>query len=91
MINAFTEINKVKKEITELETWFKKYDIQVMQYQRDLRVKGKSDIDIVALDIEAYENAAKIKELRNYIPESLAVIREAVKNSKSIAELFPKK
>jgi hypothetical protein len=69
MITKLTNLTKAKKEIVELENWFKKYDIQVIQYQRDLRTHGVSTIDINTLDAEAYEKAAKIKELRKSILE----------------------
>jgi hypothetical protein len=64
MIKIFQQISQYRKELSTLEDLFKKYDIQAIQYQRDIRNKVKSNIDIKALDTEAYHNADRIKELR---------------------------
>ena len=61
------EIILVVKEIQEIETWFSYYDIQTIQYLRDIRVKGKSEIDIQSLDHEAIRKAKRIKELKSII------------------------
>lgn len=58
------KIIEIQNELSALENWFKKYDIQAIQYQRDIRTKGNSNIDIITLDNEAYDKAKKIKELR---------------------------
>lgn len=63
-----TEYNYLKQlesELTELQRWFKNYDIQTIQYQRDLRYKGYSNIDIDKLDYEAYQNAERIKTINS--------------------------
>lgn len=63
-----TEYNYLKQlesELTELQRWFKNYDIQTIQYQRDLRYKGYSNIDIDKLDDEAYQNAERIKTINS--------------------------
>lgn len=82
MINKLANIAKLKNEIVELENWFKKYDVQAIQYQRDLRVKCESAIDINALDKEAYVKAARIKELRNSIKEIEDSIKGRLANLK---------
>jgi hypothetical protein len=64
MIKTLQQITKYKKELSTLEDWFLKYDMQTHQYDRDIRTNGESSIDIKSLDAEAYENAARIKELR---------------------------
>ena len=72
MLNT-TEYNYLKQlelELTTLQKWFKNYDIQTIQYQRDLRYKGYSNIDIDKLDYEAYQNAERIKTINSEI-ESL--------------------
>lgn len=51
-------------ELSDLLSWFKQYDVQCMQYQRDIRVHGTSDIDIASLDEQAIINAQRIKDLR---------------------------
>ena len=54
-------------ELQDLESWFKKYDVQTIQYQRDIRLHGKSSIDIETLDHEATRNAARIKEIKQLL------------------------
>ena len=54
-------------ELQELECWFKKYDIQTIQYQRDIRLHGKSTIDIATLDAYAEVKAARIKQIKKLL------------------------
>lgn len=56
-----------QNELSALEAWFKDYDSKTSQYQRHLRIYGKSDIDMVQLDQEATNKAERIKELRKLI------------------------
>lgn len=59
----------------ELELWFEKYDMQVKQYERDLRLGARSNIhiddqtyaSINELDLEAKSKAEELARLRkNY-------------------------
>ena len=54
-------------ELQELESWFKRYDVQTIQYQRDIRLHGKSSIDIETLDHEATRKAARIKQIKQLL------------------------
>jgi hypothetical protein len=83
MLKNLAQLTKAKKEIADLEAWFEKYDIQAIQYQRDMRVLGESKIDIKFLDEEAYKNAEKIKELRAAIANSNAMLKEHLENLKN--------
>lgn len=83
MLKNLAQLTKAKKEIADLEAWFEKYDIQAIQYQRDMRVLGESKIDIKFLDEEAYKNAEKIKELRATIANSNAMLKEHLENLKN--------
>lgn len=58
-----------QNELSILEGWFRYYDTQAIQYQRDIRVKNSSSIDINSLDQEAYAKAERIKELRHLIEQ----------------------
>ncbi len=61
------EIIEINNQLEELYGWFSWYDIQVMQYNRDIRLFNSSNINIVDLDYMAQENASKINELRSEI------------------------
>lgn len=63
------DIINYQNELSNLEAWFRYYDTQSIQYQRDIRVKNSSSIDINSLDQEAYTKAERIKELRKLIEE----------------------
>ncbi len=89
MLEIFKQISIANKEIKELENWFLNYDMQSHQYQRDIRAKGKSDIDITTLDSEAYKNAARIKELRADIENKQKELSEQMKNAST--SLFAKR
>ena len=58
-----------QNELSALEAWFKDYDSKTSQYQRHLRIYGKSDIDIADLDYQALIKADRIKELIVLIKE----------------------
>jgi hypothetical protein len=45
------------------EQWFAWYDMQVTKYNREMRMYGKSNIDINALDAQAEQNKQRIKSL----------------------------
>lgn len=53
------------KRIKELTDWFEWYDVQSIQYARDIRVFGSSSINIASLDNQAILNAEELKSLRN--------------------------
>ena len=61
------EVALLCDELQELESWFKKYDIQTIQYQRDIRLHGKSTIDIATLDAYAEVKAARIKKIKELL------------------------
>jgi len=52
-----------ENEYDAIHAWFKRYDEQVIQYNRHIRLHGESDIDIASLDAEAEVKAARLKEL----------------------------
>lgn len=57
-------VKEYKKELEELDQWFKWYDEQTIQYQRSVRLGVEFDKDIAELDNQAVINANRIKELR---------------------------
>ncbi len=57
-------------ELTELYQWFHWYDIQVAQYGRAQRMGAEFDKDISALDAEAAQNQARIREILNAVEEA---------------------
>ena len=61
------KITQYKEELIYLEAWFKDYDSKVIQYQRHIRTRGTSDINIIDLDNLAFCNAERIKELKMLI------------------------
>lgn len=62
-------MEELENELYALDNWFKWYDTQVIQYQRDIRLKNISSIDIQNLDIEATKKAARIKEIKTLIQD----------------------
>lgn len=62
-------MEELENELYTLDNWFKWYDTQVIQYQRDIRLKNISSIDIQNLDIQATEKAARIKEIKTLIQD----------------------
>jgi len=56
-------------QISANQGWFTWYDTQVMQYNRDLRTKGTSDINIAELDLQAINKANEINMARRKIAE----------------------
>ena len=62
--NSVLIINPKQDELSDLLSWFNRYDVQCMQYQRAMRVHGTSDMDIASLDEQAIINAQRIKDLR---------------------------
>lgn len=62
-------MEKLENELYTLDNWFKWYDTQTIQYQRDIRLKNTSSIDIQNLDIEATKKAARIKEIKTLIQD----------------------
>jgi len=54
-----------KKELYEIEQWFERYDLQVKQYQRCVRLNIEFDKDIAELDLEAKKYQERLKMLRN--------------------------
>ncbi len=61
------ENSQIYRELIHLRLWFQWYDIQTIQYNRDLRIYGKSSIDINSLDNEAIKNASRVKEIEEII------------------------
>ena len=64
-----------ERQIKELEQWFEQYDGQIKQYERamrlniayDLHVNGVTYDSINALDNEAQQKAAQIRNLRSQL------------------------
>ena len=54
----------MREELASLHQWLAWYDVQIMQYTRAERLGAISSIDIVALDIQAAVNQARINDLR---------------------------
>lgn len=65
-------IDELNDEKYNLQAWFKWYDTQTIQYGRDIRLNGHSDIDIATLDQTAQTNAARIKEIDGILIEYYA-------------------
>lgn len=65
------ELFEMQDELANLLSWFKKYDVQCMQYARDIRLNGSSEIDIASLDNQAEINKARITELRALIQNAI--------------------
>lgn len=66
--------------LNEVENWFRWYDQQCMQYQREQRIGKKGGIDIEALDTQAVKNAEEVKRLRAvlaspYVPKEKEVVK----------------
>lgn len=55
-----------KNRLQQLTNWFIDYDIKTSQYNRAKRLGIECKIDIVALDKQAQEYAAEIKEIRKH-------------------------
>lgn len=55
-----------KNRLQQLIDWFKEYDIKSNQYYRAKRLGIETKIDIVALDKQAEQYAAEIKEIRKH-------------------------
>lgn len=62
-------MEELENELYALDNWFKWYDTQVIQYQRDIRLKNASSIDIQNLDMQATKKAARIKEIKILIQD----------------------
>jgi len=82
----------IQAQITELNNWFDKYDMQIKQYERNkrLNIEGVYHIDgedytIDELDEQAVNVANQIKELRKQLQElenpTQEIINENVDNS----------
>ena len=55
-----------KNRLQQLINWFIEYDIKTNQYYRAKRLGIETKIDIVALDKQAEQYAAEIKEIRKH-------------------------
>lgn len=55
-----------KNRLQQLINWFIDYDIKTGQYYRAKRLGIETKIDIVALDKQAEQYAAEIKEIRKH-------------------------
>lgn len=60
-------MDELENELFALDNWFKWYDTQTIQYQRDIRLNNTSKIDIMDLDIKALLKADRIKEIKEKI------------------------
>jgi len=67
------------EELAERLEWFEWYDLQVKEYERAQRLGEPFDGDIMALDEQAKENAARIRELREVINTNNACYKAGVK------------
>ena len=54
------------ERLQQLIDWFKEYDIKLNQYYRAKRLGIECKIDIAALDKQAEQYAAEIKEIRKH-------------------------
>lgn len=54
----------LRKELKDLYTWFQEYDLQNAQYNRVIRLGKDFDKDMHSLDLQAEQNAKRIKELK---------------------------
>lgn len=61
------QIITLQTELNGLEVWFNRYDVQVIQFTRDIRLNNSSNIDIAVLDAQAVIKSARIKTLREQI------------------------
>ena len=55
-----------KNRLQQLTNWFIDYDIKTNQYNRAKRLGIETKIDIVALDKQAEQYSAEIKEIRKH-------------------------
>lgn len=55
-----------KNRLQQLINWFIEYDIKLNQYYRAKRLGIETKIDISALDKQAEQYAAEIKEIRKH-------------------------
>ena len=55
-----------KNRLQQLTNWFIEYDIKLNQYNRAKRLGIETKIDIVALDKQAEQYSAEIKEIRKH-------------------------
>lgn len=67
VLKAYTDKELAQQEIYEVESWFTWYDMQVMQYNRCIRLGVQFDKDINELDAQANTNAARLKQLKEQI------------------------
>lgn len=54
----------MQDELAALHSWFTRYDTQVMQYLRAVRLGQASKTDISELDEQAQKNQARINEIK---------------------------
>lgn len=54
------------EKLQQLINWFIEYDIKTSQYYRAKRLGIETKIDIAALDKQAEQYAAEIKEIRKH-------------------------
>lgn len=70
------QISNINSQLAELNNWFNEYDMQVKQYERDIRLGivgtyhiGDNEYTIQQLDNLANEKAGIINELREELKE----------------------
>ena len=67
----YTQQELYANELYDLMKWFDEYDLQVKQYNRCQRLGVEFDKDIKELDDLAVVNAKRIKELREFIKNTI--------------------
>lgn len=62
-------INELHGMLGERLTWFDKYDVQVSEYNREVRIGATPSVDIEALDAQAEVYRVDIVNIRNELKE----------------------
>lgn len=62
---AMAKAKAEAEELSEISSWFSWYDNQIAQYSRAVRLGETFDKDIAALDAEAAQKQARIREIKN--------------------------
>lgn len=65
----YTEKEILNIELSQINSWFEKYDNQVKQYERAIRRGEEFDKDIVQLDEEADLKQKRIREINQRLKE----------------------
>ena len=74
LLNSRKTMEEESKEKVEIETWFKWYDTQTIQYNRAQRLGKSFNRNINELDKEADQKAKRLSELnKKYPAEKLSI------------------